>query len=1098
MRVKLPSVFAVDELLNGNSIQQIAMLSHEANATVANYQNSQFNLRGKLVVSTEENEEILVIEKPSQFPENFGKVVLTRPFNSSGTAVDLSAGTWLKHPKLPTSFSPESSHSNRLEEVIASWENAFSYIKEAPQRNIKGLRPPQVGAIHAVHHHWIVSDEVGTIVMPTGTGKTETMLSLLISVPCHKVLIIVPTDALRTQIANKFLTLGILKDPDCRVLKEDALFPVVGTLRHFPNDTVEVDAFFGKCHVVVTTSQIAGRCSRELQERIASHCSFLFIDEAHHSEAPTWSAFKEKFASQRVLQFTATPFREDSKPLDGKIIYTYPLKKAQEEGYFKPIQFKPVVEFNLAKADEVIAAKAVEQLRTDATYNHILMARVGTVERAKKVFSIYEQYEEFNPVQIHTGIKSVREREKIRQKIISGDSKIIVCVDMLGEGFDLPELKIAAFHDIRKSLAVTLQLAGRFTRARSDLGDATFIANIADVNVRDELKKLYRSDTDWNLLLPELSDALIDDQVGLKEFVAGFANFPDDIPLRTLRPALSTVVYKTRCADWKPEEFHKGLSGEASFERIHHDVNHQKNTLVIVTAQKSPIDWTDVHEIFNWSWDLYMIFWDRDQRLLFIHNSSNSGVFAKLASAIAGDDVELINEQTVFRCLYGINRLKLQNVGLSEHRGRLVRYTGRMGSDVEAAVTLAQRENTSKSVVFGTGYENGHKASIGASRKGRIWSFATANIESWTRWCKEVGRKILDDTIDPDEVLKGTLESEFLFERPVGMPIGIDWPEEIYRELETSFSFILDDDVELPLFHTEIALKDPSERGDLKFVILSGSNRVEVKLNFFNTSTAPDIRYTILGSQKVWVKHGGKRTPLENFFYQKSPVIWFADGSSLEGNKLTALKRRYPPYEREKIQTWDWQGIDLTKESQGHIRATDSIQFRAMEELKRRNYQIIFDDDDHGEAADIVTIRVDEEVEVHKTIEVEFYHCKFSQGANPGARIKDLYEVCGQAQKSIHWMEHHDKQIELFTHLMRRESRRNERQEGSRFDKGSIGELITLREMARVCRINLKIFIIQPGLSKTQVTPSQLELLSVTENYLMDTFKLPFGIIASP
>jgi hypothetical protein len=55
----------------------------------------------------------------------------------------------------------------------------------------------------------------------------------------------------------------------------------------------------------------------------------------------------------------------------------------------------------------------------------------------------------------------------------------VICVDMLGEGFDLPELKIAAFHDIRKSLAVTLQLAGRFTRFRPDLGEATFIANIA-------------------------------------------------------------------------------------------------------------------------------------------------------------------------------------------------------------------------------------------------------------------------------------------------------------------------------------------------------------------------------------------------------------------------------------------------------------------------------------------------------------------------------------------------------------------------------------------------------------------------------------------
>ncbi|WP_346763412.1 hypothetical protein [Escherichia sp. E4694] len=35
---------------------------------------------------------------------------------------------------------------------------------------------------------------------------------------------------------------------------------------------------------------------------------------------------------------------------------------------------------------------------------------------------------------------------------------------MLGEGYDLPNLKIAALHDHHKSLAVTLQFIGRFTR----------------------------------------------------------------------------------------------------------------------------------------------------------------------------------------------------------------------------------------------------------------------------------------------------------------------------------------------------------------------------------------------------------------------------------------------------------------------------------------------------------------------------------------------------------------------------------------------------------------------------------------------------------
>ena len=133
------------------------------------------------------------------------------------------------------------------------------------------------------------------------------------------------------------------------------------------------------------------------------------------------------------------------------------------------------------------------------------------MDRANEVFAIYEKfYHDFNTVEIHTGIKSKAERERIRRMILSGEAKIVVCVDMLGEGFDLPTLKVAAFHDVRKSLAVTLQLAGRFTRARTDLGEATFIANLADVDVREELQKLYMQDADWNILLRQSSEDMIE------------------------------------------------------------------------------------------------------------------------------------------------------------------------------------------------------------------------------------------------------------------------------------------------------------------------------------------------------------------------------------------------------------------------------------------------------------------------------------------------------------------------------------------------------------------------------------------------------------
>ena len=106
------------------------------------------------------------------------------------------------------------------------------------------------------------------------------------------------------------------------------------------------------------------------------------------------------------------------------------------------------------------------------------------------------------------------------------------CVSIcLGEGFDLPELKIAAFHDIRKTLAVTLQFVGRFTRTKPYLGNATFIANVADLEVKDELKRLYRHDSDWNALLPLLNETVTEGEFSLWEFLGGFQELPEEITL---------------------------------------------------------------------------------------------------------------------------------------------------------------------------------------------------------------------------------------------------------------------------------------------------------------------------------------------------------------------------------------------------------------------------------------------------------------------------------------------------------------------------------------------------------------------------------------
>jgi superfamily II DNA or RNA helicase len=1090
IEVKLPPLFAINITHNGNTIQQIIKPSHSIMADKGNFTST--GIKGQILIpqNTDSAERILVLDRQTKQTLSFTKIILTgKQKIESSDILDLSSSKWIKHPDLKE----PKNHTEHLGNTIKSWSKGFSFLSEDEENGIFGLREPQEGAIHEIKGHWSVTNDTATIVMPTGTGKTETMISVSVLAQCEKILIVVPTDALRTQIAQKFLTFGVLKE--FGVIGSSCLYPIVGILKSRPKTVEEVDEFFTKCSVIVTTSHIAGQSDNTIQERIAHHCSNLFIDEAHHVSADTWKSFKKQFESKRILQFTATPFREDDKPVEGKIIFKYPLTRAQEKGYFKKINFKPVRIFARKKRDRAIAELAVKQLREDLkTYNHILMARVNTIDRAKEVFEIYKQYEEFNPVQIHTGIKSKKERDEIREKLLTGQSRIVVCVDMLGEGFDLPELKIAAFHDIKKSPTITIQLAGRFTRTRSDLGDATFIANVGDEEVRSELKKLYRREPDWNLLLPELSEELIQEELDLNDFAEGFTNFPKEIPIQSLSPALSTVIYKTKCKEWTPDNFIKGLVGADSFEKKFYDINEENNTLIIITTQKVPVKWTKIEEIFNWDWNLYVVFWDKVQNLLFINNSSNKGDFKKLAQAVAGDDAELIRGEVLFRCLGNINRMTFKNIGLSEHLGRMVSYTGRMGSDVEPVLTELQKQRASKSVLDGSGFENGQRTSIGCSSKGRVWSHARSyRLNRLIEWFSATGAKILDDTIDPNDFLKNTLASQFISERPPIMPFGIGWHEDIYKTLESAITFKFDDKTERQLYEVDINLVEPTTDGELKFEVVSEDINSQFTLNLIRKGEATDYAITNTSEKKLVVEWGTSRISGETFFYDYPPTIWFVNGSELSGDKFIAPVKRLEPFPRARILTRKWKdlGVNIKKESQRIEKRADSIQYAMIQELLAKNYDVIFDDDSSGEAADVVAIKVDD---AHRTINVEFYHCKFSTEEQPGARIKELYEVCGQSQKSIRWIQN---ARELFYHLLRREEKRQDEDSVSRIEKGDFDKIEEILEKSSVYKTELAIFIVQPGLSKAKASSEQLELLSVTESYLKETYMIPLGIIAS-
>ena len=123
-------------------------------------------------------------------------------------------------------------------------------------------------------------------------------------------------------------------------------------------------------------------------------------------------------------------------------------------------------------------------------------------------------------------------------------------------------------------------------------------------------------------------------------------------------------------------------------------------------------------------------------------------------------------------------------------------------------------------------------------------------------------------------------------------------------------------------------------------------------------------------------------------------------------------------------------------------------------------------------------------------------HCKYSRGDNPGARLSDLYELCGQAIRAAKWRQ--NGALPLLRHLDSRAQRYRQRTGKSPFMIGELGDLYTLMAIAPQLRPRFHTVLAQPGLSMTAATDEHLRLLGGAESYVYAVTRGTFHIYCSP
>ena len=968
--------------------------------------------------------------------------------------------------------------------IYDAWKKEDFKFVEADEVGRKGLRSPQIGGLFSALAHLKSNPlEPATIVMPTGTGKTETMLSLTVAGKFQKTLVVVPSDPLREQISEKFVQLGLLRS--LGLISQDLPNPKVLKIKQGAKVAKDLD-ILDQANIVIATAASLNRFNESLLELLTNQCTHLIVDEAHHIAATTWNRIKNKFLKKRpIFQFTATPFRADGQRVDGKMIYNYPIETAQKDGFFKEIEFYPVTEYVDTKSDNVIAEKSVGLLKKDraAGFDHILMARTNTIKRAECVFEIYKSYTEFNPILITSKEKKI---QSIFNKIKSGYHKIIVCVDMLGEGFDLPELKIAALHDVHKSINITLQFTGRFTRVKSKLGNAKFIANIADPGVNDMLDRLYDQDADWNRVIREIGAEKINDEKHYQDFRQEFDTTTSKLIDQGLMPKVSTVIYKTSDKSlWKPHNFTNII--DKNSELVDFTFNKQKTILLFSIKSYKSVSWSTCHDIRDTSWDLYMAYLNKKLGLIFIHSSCKDGKISKLVEAIAGQ-VQKVNGEEVFRAMSGYKRLRFQNVGLNKDKKKL-RYIMYTGTDTQEAIPLLETSQARKSNLFGKGFENGVASTIGCSHKGKIWAMDSSSVDKWISWCNKIGTKITDTSIDTNQIMKTAMKSEVLKEFSKLAIVGIDWPFELLRKNEGSIVWEYKGE-KYSFLDSEITIEAGVVTGkSTQFSIVIGDKAISAT---YQLKSGGDFEITI--SEKLQITFGKNEFAASEYLSENPPIIYLADTSIIDGAfRYYSDGSNLQPYSKDRVEVWDWTGVDISVESQRKEKLTHSIQYRTIQSILGK-YDIVFDDDGSQEVADIVAIKNIKDEE----LVIDFYHCKYCKKkdgiAHPGSRVDDVYQVSGQAIKGVKWANNSEK---LFERLISRERRRLNLEQPTRIDKGNLEELRRLQKVSRVARTKHTFYIVQPAVSKLVASEELLSVFGAAETYIMETTGATLEVITS-
>lgn len=920
----------------------------------------------------------------------------------------------------------------------------------------RGLHTAQLGAIHAIASHSTLNKkEADIIVMPTGSGKTAVLMMAPYVLAKQKVLIVTPSVMVRGQIYDDYKSLQTLKY--IGVFNEDVQPPNVYELKNMYSE--DQRNYIEISDVVVGTPQVSLSLS---ENTISTLFDYIVIDEAHHVPAETWQKILNNMRHADVLLVTATPFRLDKKEIKGEHIYTYPLSMAYKDGIFGEITYIPVEE--APDKDKLIAVEAERVLLNDRGqgFDHYLMVRTDTKPKAKNLELIYQENTNLNLKRIDssTTYNTVKRAiEQLKAKEIDG----IICVNMLGEGFDFPNLKIAAVHEAHKSLSSTLQFIGRFARTNApNIGSAKFIA-MNDENLLVENYRLFSSDAIWQEIIIDMSERkLYKDEANksaLKEFVKSEDLSDSAISLFNIRPNCHAKIYSVDTF-YIDNEFPEicGVDDE-----IYRD--YSNNTIVAIAKSETNPIWLEGSQVNDVENLLYIIHYQKSTSLLFIYSQIKSESFYNEIAETFSDNAIKIPRNEINRVLGKMENYEFYNTGMqNRYSENGESYRIYSGSNTAASIDETTGKMRSAGHAFCKAMKDNNPVTIGYSSGSKIWSSSYLKLPEYIAWCDECGTKISDSKM----VVKTNTNYDLL---PLPSKLNA-YPSKVF------FCFLSEKTYSSP---PAVFLNGESDSlymlTDALIKVRSVSENC-VSLSVIIDEVEEMLTCDIEGKYStersyILVRDGRQLLPLSEYFTSHPLQFKTTNDALIVGDEIFVGDPNSVIYSDEHIDPIDWisYGTDIRKEYGRKTKAGTSIQNVLRDLLMQvTSYTYIIFDHGTGEIADFIAITEDE-----SKINVALFHVKSMKAKQYNSDVSDIYEVLQQAIKSTIWLK--TKSVLLQKIIGRRKSGK------SVFLRGALEML--KKSLRSDKQFTANIYVVQPSISKSIPMPEKYkEVLAAASFYI--------------